>query len=254
MRRTSAMSPHVACSYKCLHTQAVGALGIVGATQLADLQGLNSLEDINGSLTIGFCPRIKNLKGLAPEGTSECACFSDTGWWWRMMRIMMIPYMSVFYLNDNKLGHWSCHCTQNNGTLPDINISCHRVVFMLCIFPPFHMCSHCNHCSTCHSTSMSFHIHCSTCHSMSMSFHICFSACAAIAAASPLSRFIRSRWATGRKLLAQDSTGGVRKISSEVWISGNPQLKDLTGLEVRVRDQAKQLHNHQDIGGGQGST
>jgi len=134
------------------------------------------------------------------------------------------------------------------------HIHCSTCASMLCLFPLFRTCSHCSHCSTCHSTSMPFHIHCSTCHSMSMSFHICFSACAAIAAASPLSRFIRSRWATGRKLLAQDSTGGVRKISSEVWISGNPQLKDLTGLEVRVRDQAKQLHNHQDIGGGQGST
>lgn len=52
---------------------------------------------------------------------------------------------------------------------------------------------------------------------------------ATVAATSVLSDFMSTR-AMGRRL-AKTQPGGLRKIGSEVWISSNPELKDLTGLE-----------------------
>jgi len=58
--------------------QAVGALGVVGGSQLTNLQGFKLLTQINGSLTVAFNPRLKNLYGLGPEGTGEGTVGTDS--------------------------------------------------------------------------------------------------------------------------------------------------------------------------------
>jgi len=50
--------------------QSVGALGIIGGSQLLDLEGFRELNEVKGSFTVGFCPRIKTLKGLGPDESS----------------------------------------------------------------------------------------------------------------------------------------------------------------------------------------
>lgn len=51
---------------------------------------------------------------------------------------------------------------------------------------------------------------------------------------SLLSEYMNAR-NLGRKLVQSGFRRDLRKIGSEVWISGNPELRDLTGLEVCVR-------------------
>ncbi|KAF5829945.1 hypothetical protein DUNSADRAFT_15282 [Dunaliella salina] len=53
--------------------KSVGALGIVGGSQLKNLEGMLYLTEIKGSLTVAFCPRIKSLKGLGPEVATVAA-------------------------------------------------------------------------------------------------------------------------------------------------------------------------------------
>lgn len=56
---------------------------------------------------------------------------------------------------------------------------------------------------------------------------------AAVMAASPLAKFLEARSLRGRKLAQASRSGrGVRNVRSELWVISNPELKELTGLEV----------------------
>ncbi len=68
-------------------------------------------------------------------------------------------------------------------------------------------------------------------------------------ASSVLSRFLDTR-ALGRRRLSQAApTAGLSKIGSEVWISGNLELRDLTGLEVRLGGSEAQAGRLRDLTG-----